>query len=164
MADVADYVLLERPQVWPELGFFEKRNAEAFRRRKTPYRDGNHARHVGAGLAHRDAGFQAGQGAITEIAELGFAAVPFEGKKNGGLALVKEMKILRKDADNFARLSIERDGAANDVRGAAEFLAPIAVREESGFGRARRIIFARKQSAQRGLCSEKGQRSIGHVD
>ncbi len=129
------------------MSFFKKRNAEAFRRGEATDRDRNHPRYVGAGLRHRDAGLQARQSAITEIAELGFAAIPFEGKKNGGLAFVKKMKILRQDADDLARFSIEHDGAADGVGIAAEFLAPIAVREERGFGRARRIVFAREQAA-----------------
>ena len=72
---------------------FSKRcNAEAFRCRKTSNGDGQHAGDVRAGLRHRDAGLEARERAIAEVAELEFVAVPLERNEQCGFALVEKLK------------------------------------------------------------------------
>ena len=131
--------------------------------RKTSHSDGNQSCHVRAGLRDRDSRLQPGQGLVAEVPEIQLAAIPPEGHNQGGIVVVEKMKSFGQDTDDLPRLSVHRDRAPNDVRLGAKLLAPVAVGQQHGGHRARRIVLAGEQAPQRWNDTQQRQRAVGNV-
>src|SRR6202167_6478703 len=109
---------------------FEKFRAESFRRGKTSGDYGKHARNVSAGLGHGHTRLEPGQGAVTEVAQLEFAAVPLERSDDCDVLVVKKLKPLRQHADDLSRFSVRGDRAVNYGGGDAKLFSPGALRNQ----------------------------------
>src|SRR6185437_14241508 len=99
----------QRTEIWADAGVLKDLGIEARRCGKRPRNDGKHAGHVSAGLFHGDAGLEAGDTFIAEIAKERLIAVPFKRKKHGRISPIEKMKALRKDSDNLMRLPIQEN-------------------------------------------------------
>ena len=74
--------------------------------------DWQEAINIGVDLVEGDAGLDAGDAAEAEVAEFGLAAVGLHGQEKLGIVVVEECEGSGKDADDFAGISVDRDGAA----------------------------------------------------
>jgi hypothetical protein len=100
--------------------FFKEAGTESVGRREAAQNDGKQARHVRAGLPW-SLRASAGNGALTEVAQLGLIAIPLERQEQRSILLIEKVKSLGQDADNFPRLSVHCDGAPNDGRAPPNF-------------------------------------------
>ena len=107
-AYVSDDILLQRPQVGGDARFLKEADAEAFWRGKAAPDNRKEASHVGAGLLDGDAGLHSCEGPLTEVAQLYLTAVPLEGRDDRGILPIEEVKALREDADDLARLAAQQ--------------------------------------------------------
>jgi hypothetical protein len=119
--------------------------------------------HVGVRLVDRDARLQAGDGGKAELPEKHLAAVEPVRHDQRGLA-VQETEGVGQDADDFARLAVEHQGAANSRWIGAEFRAPVSGRQDDRLGACRRVVRSRKHTAEHRHHAEHRQDCIRHEE
>src|SRR5579859_1319127 len=163
-ADIADDVLFEGAEIRDEMSIFKNFCAEAGRGGERGSNDGRHASYVRVGLLESDAGFEASESFVAEVAQEQFAAIPFEGEKERRFPPIEEMEAGWEDADDFARFAVDVEGLAEDGIRTAEPLLPIAVTEDDSVWRAWRIVLMGEEAAEGGGNAEKRESAVGDVE
>ena len=83
-----------------------------------------------------DAGPQAGDSVIAELAERGFVSIETKGRKSSGCSQSRKRNSFGHDADDLARFAVDPDGAAHDGAIGAEAALPIVIAEHHRVGTA----------------------------
>ena len=160
---IANHILFEGVKVCVDLDLFKDRGTEPLGRRKAVNCDGQQAIQIRVGLFQGHAGFELGNSAKTEVAELDLAAIHLHGQKHSGVVVVEELEISGQDADDLAVGAVNVECSPHDGIAAAEFLLPVAVGENDGLGCVGRVVAAREKTTQDWPYAEHGQRSVGHI-
>ena len=95
---------------------------------------------------------------------MSFVAIEFEGQEQGAIVPVEELKVLREDADDLARLAIHDEGLADDRGGALKLALPVSVAEHHGIRRSGGVFLAGKRMSENGSNSEQWKHAIADVD
>src|SRR5260370_5575242 len=143
---VANNLLFQRPEVWPDSSIFQGFWAEAHWHRKTLFDDWKHPRHVRVGFGQRDSRLKPGDGFIAEISEESVSAVELQGKKHSDFPSA-EVEIRRQHANNLPQFSVDTDCFSNHGAIAAELALPKAETQHHGLCAARGIIGARERAS-----------------
>ena len=107
-ADVADEVVGERPDERSHADLLEHLPREAGRQREALHRPSGIMRAMSrVGLRDRDAGLEAGDRLVAEVADEDLGAVEAERQEQRRL-LVEEAEVGRQDADDLVRLALDR--------------------------------------------------------
>ena len=162
VADVADHVVLQRPQVRAEPGLFEELDAEALRRRERAQDYRQHARDIGVRGLDCDARLEAGHSRVAEAAEMRLGPVQAKGHDDGRVAVVEEVETARQDPDDLPRLVVDPRHLPDDRRVAAVFLLPEGIAQEGRRWRVRGVVLLREQPARRRRDAKQRQQPVGH--
>ena len=160
VSDVAHDVLLEGHDVGIETGLLQhlERQPPGILLRG----DGDHPGHVGVGLVDPDSRFEPGNPLIAEISHEDLCRVELERKVEVGLES-KESKLLREDAHDLPRLSIDCDRPSQDFGVGAEAPLPIGFAEEDGQRGSGGVVLGSEDAPELGLHPQEGERSVGHA-
>ena len=124
---IANYISFEGVKVCVDLDLFKDRCTESIGRWETVDGDRQQAIHIRVGLLQGHAGFEPGDSAKTEVAELHLAAIQLHGQEQRGVVVVQELEISRQYANDLAVGAINIECPPDDGTAAAEFLLPVVV-------------------------------------